>query len=482
MFISKTALLNSIFILLFIIINLKYLAAQDYPYPSYPANTATVGTETPILQWKGSPAFSHYKVEVYDCAYIPGPNFNSVNLDDFSITYIKNGAVGYEASGLTVSEPRADSFVTVEDGGDQIMSFSNNFGTNNSVSVTSYPGDDYEGITYLHSDYFAMVEERDDLLIFMKFNFSGNGTVSSINQITTRGLSNPFITGQNDGYEGVTYNPISNKMYLIKEYNDMKIFEFTAPQAPNFSQTFNLTEPFNLEQKNWKPDDLAGIYHMSLSHKFSPTPAGKHLLLLSQESNAIYEIDLNGNLISQMDFDLGGYFGSQTNGFFQAEGITYKDGVIWIASEGDTGKSAKYYGFLNLAYQEPYAATSNLVYSKNNVSNTQLQVPACLLSSNREYCWKVTAYKSNGFAFESMYYNFDVQAQSPSCVCPSTINHSSSTSINNQSYYASNTIKSTYEVSGNMQLNYYAGNSITLNPGFEADQLCDFSAEIEACN
>jgi len=183
----------------------------------------------------------------------------------------------------------------------------------------------------------------------------------------------------------------------------------------------NLTEPFNLEQVPWSPDDVAGLYHMSLNDAFSATPAGEHLLLLSQESNTIYEIDLNGNLISQLPFNLSGILGSYTNGFFQPEGITYKDGVIWIASEGKNNNPAKYFGYKNFGYQAPYAATTNVVYSKNSVNGTQLTVPACTLKNGTEYCWKVTGYTSSGIPSESMYHSFYVQAGSSACTCPHLI-------------------------------------------------------------
>jgi len=283
--------------------------------------------------------------------------------------------------------------------------------------------------------------------------------------------------------EGVTYNPVSQKMYLIKEYNDKKIFELNAPQAPNFNQSINLSEPFNLEQVSWSPDDVAGLYHMSLSQPFSATPAGEHLLLLSQESNSIYEIDLNGNLISQIPFNLGGLLGSYTNGFFQPEGITYEDGVIWIASEGNGGKPAKFFGYKNFGYEPPYSATSTIAYSKSIVIGTELSIPACTLQNESEYCWKVTGYSSNGTASESMYYSFYVQASASACNCPANINHTqASMPMNSFDYTASNSIEANLNISSLSELNYYAGNEIYLKNGFEVSQQSDFLAAIQGCN
>jgi len=484
MFIPTINQLNtnlSLYIALSCIIFSLQANAQNIPYPNQPANTNTINTETPVLKWKGSSDFTYYKVEIYNCSYDEGSSFNSVELEDYTLTFYESDRVGYESSALTNHERRKD-FLTIDDSGTEIVSYANDFNSIAAVPVTS-PGSDFEGMTYLHDDYFAIVEERQDQLTFIKFNYANSGILQSINPITTRNLNNSYITGANDGYEGLTYNPVTQKMYLIKEYNDRKIFEFNAPKAPNFNQSITLTEPFNLEQVAWSPDDVAGLYHMSLNDQFSATPAGEHILLLSEESATIYEIDLNGNLISSMPFNLSGVLGSYTNGFFQPEGITFQDGEVWISSEGNSGKPAKYFGFKNFGYQPPSAATNGVVYSKNNINGTQLTVPACALNSGNEYCWKVTGYTSNGFPSESMYHSFEVQNASDSCTCPTTVSHiQGSTIVNNLNYEASNLILSNLDISNLSELNYYAGNSVNLTNGFTVDKQCNFLATIQSCN
>ncbi len=477
-----TKSLLSTYIVLFSIFFSMYLKAQNAPYPYQPENTNTVNTETPILKWAGSTQFAYYKVEIFDCSYYEGSSFNSVELEDYTLTYYENDRPGYESSALTNHEMRSGDYITIDDAGTEIISYVNDFNSVVSVPVAA-SGSDFEGITYLYGDYFAIVEERLDQLTFLKFNYGSNGILQSTSHIITRSLNNAFITGANNGYEGTTYDPRNQKMYLIKEYSDKKIFEFAAPQAPNFNQTINLTEPFNLEQVPWSPDDVAGLYHMSLNPAFSATAAGDHILLLSEESNSIYEIDLDGNLISQMQFNLRGILGSYTNGFFQPEGITYEDGVIWIASEGSGNNPAKYFGFKNFGYEAPYAATGNLVYSKNSITGIQLSIPACVLKNGTEYCWKVTGYTSAGMPAESMDYSFYVQASSSACVCPVNVVHTQgSTVINLADYEASNTIQSNLDIGNLSELNYYAGNEVTMNNGFTIDQQCDFLATIQDCN
>jgi len=477
-FIKSTSVCPLIFCIFFSL----HSKSQNAPYPYLPVNTSTVNTGTPILKWKGSSDFAYYKVEIFECTYYEGSSFNSVELEDYVLTYYEHNRTGYESSALTNHEQRLGDYITIDDSGTEIISYVNGFNSIVGVPVNS-PGSDFEGITYLYDDYFAIVEERLDQLTFIKFNYGSNGILQSINPIITRSLNNSFISGANDGYEGITYNPQTKKMYLIKEYNDKMIFEFDAPQAPNFNQSINLTEPFNLEQVFWSPDDVAGLYHMSLNHAFSATPAGEHLLLLSQESNTIYEIDLNGNLISQLPFNLSGLLGSYTNGFFQPEGITYENGIIWIASEGNNSKPAKYFGFKNFGYESPYANTSNVVYSKNAINGTQLTVPTCSLENGTEYCWKVTGYTATGAPSESMHYSFYVQTASSTCSCPLNVTHTQGTTVvNSLDYEASNHIQSNLNISNLAELNYYAGSAITLSNGFTADKQSDFLATIQNCN
>jgi len=456
------------------------LLAQDYAYPILPANTLTISIPTPMLQWKGNANFAHYTVEIFEGAYIPGNNFNSIQLNDYNIAFVKDGPVAYEASALAHHENRPGNFITVDDEGTSIISYNNNFGSSNSISVTNYLEDDYEGITHLYGDYFVMAEERMGLLFFLKFNYGSSNSLSSINLLNTRNFNNPHLTGQNNGYEGITYNPVYNKLYLIKEYNDMKLFEANMPTAPNFNQSVSLTEPFNLQQANWSSGDVAGLYHLSLNKKLSATNTGSHLLLLSQESNTMYEIDLNGNLISQKQFDVFGTLANYTNGFFQAEGIAYQNGIIWIASEGTISNTAKYYGFQNTSHQNPIATLSSLVHTQSNLTGTQFQIPTCILNTNKTYCWKVTAFRANGTSTESEVHSFNTQFQPEDCgsTCPLNINHAYNEALNNSEYYASETITSNLN-SNNVILRYYAANRIRLNIGFHTGST--FSAYIEAC-
>jgi len=115
--------------------------AQDYPYP----------------QWGDQ--FSSYTIEIFEADYIPGNNFNSINLQDYELKYAYEGKPGYQASGLTYHELRQNMFITVDDRATSIFSYNNLFIPTSSIEVNPLNGDQYEGITYLYNDFFASIHQ-----------------------------------------------------------------------------------------------------------------------------------------------------------------------------------------------------------------------------------------------------------------------------------------------------------------------------------
>lgn len=391
-----------------IIVNVVALAlqvtAQDYPYPVSPGNTTTVDTDTPTLTWKPSDNFSSYIVEIYSCNYDEGSSFDVLELDNFIYEDYTSGPLNYEASGLANNVRRPGNFTTVDDGGDKFISYRNNF-NNNTENANLLAGEDYEGITYLYNENYVVVEERDDVLTFLKFTYDSQGGVTGINQLSSVSMNNSFITGQNNGWEGLTYNPRNDKLYLAKEYGPTLFFESNLPTGTNFTGTVNLTEPFDINSTNWVPGDISGLFHLSLDLKASATLAGDHILILSEADDIMLEVDMEGNLISYKEFNISGNFGSITNGNFKPEGIAYQYGTIWIASDTEANNRPRFFKFTDPYYKAPEVNNPGLVHSKANVTGSQYQIPASILSNNSEYCWRVIGVTPLGVNIPSEYYS-----------------------------------------------------------------------------
>ena len=396
-----------LFIFIGLVGSIFFISAQDYPYPVSPDNTNVVATAVPTLVWKPSANFNAYILEIYSCSYNEGSSFDVLELENFIYQEVINGPYGYETSALTYSLRRPGNYTTIDDGGGLgITDYTNGFGNNTTHTATSLAGNDYEGLTYLYNDYYALVEERLDYLIFLKFNYNNQGEVSSVDKINTISMNNTFITGSNNGWEGLTYNPRNDKLYLAKEISPIMFFETNLPSGVNFTGSVNLTQPFNINNTSWVPNDVSGLFHVSLDIKASATPAGDHILILSEEDEKMFEVDLNGNLISEKEFNSSGLFGSITNGNFKPEGITYQNGDIWIASDTDPGAPARYYRFSDPYYEAPTTNNSGLIYTKANLTTSQYQVPNGIILNNTEYCWRVIGVNANGQQIPSEYYSF----------------------------------------------------------------------------
>jgi len=165
----------------------------------------------------------------------------------------------------------------------------------------------------------------------------------------------------------------------------------------------------------------------------SATKAGEHLLLLSEESSLLLEIDLKGNLISKYEMDVNDLPNLNNDGFFKAEGITYTDGVIWVASEGYAQIPAFYYGFVNPNHQNPRTVIKKTVYQKSNLTSTAHTLPNYFFDSNTHYCWKIKAKKNDGTTVESAYYNFTSQSQVKGCTDPNACNYNPNANEDNGS-------------------------------------------------
>ena len=208
---------------------------------------------------------------------------------------------------------------------------------------------DLEGLTYVGNGKFVMTEERDR--IAHQFTYAPGTTLAySGSQQVKLGT-----TIGNIGLEGVTYDPLTSGatpgFIFAKEKQPMGVFQtnidFVAGTATNGSPTtVNSTDLFNPTLTGLL--DIADTYAMS---NLSGIGAGdqSHLLLLSQESGKILEVDRNGTTFSSYTIPLTpnsplgstaltGVGGPTSVVDQQHEGITMDDiGNIYLVSENGGG-------------------------------------------------------------------------------------------------------------------------------------------------
>ncbi|HEX5712650.1 MAG TPA: SdiA-regulated domain-containing protein, partial [Solirubrobacterales bacterium] len=246
--------------------------------------------------------------------------------------------LGQEASGVAYN-PVTDSLFIVGDGGTSVTQVSKTGALIDTMTLA--PGSspqgttfyDTEGITYVGNGEFVMTEERDRQLA--RFTYAA-GTTLTREDVDTVKLGTSI---GNVGLEGLTNDPTSGGVIVVKEADPQSIFQtgidWAAGTATNGSPTATgSTDLFD--------PALAGLGDMSdvfaLSNLATMTgPEADNLLVLSQESGKVINVDRAGNVSSYLTLinDPANPLSipEQTH-----EGLTMDDdGKLYVVSESGGG-------------------------------------------------------------------------------------------------------------------------------------------------
>ena len=140
----------------------------------------------------------------------------------------------------------------------------------------------------------------------------------------------------NIGLEGISYDPLTSGYICVKEKDPESIFQtgidFETVTATNGSPSAtSSTDLFNPELANLA--DFSDVFALSNLPSLSGQPDYSHLLVLSQESGEIINIDRQGNISSSLTIvsDPGNPLSvaDQTH-----EGLTMdRDGNLYVVSD-----------------------------------------------------------------------------------------------------------------------------------------------------
>jgi uncharacterized protein YjiK len=292
-----------------------------------------------------------------------------------------NSLLAQEASSVTYDWD-TDTLFVVGDGGTSIVQVTK---TGQLIdSMTLAPGGspqgttfyDTEGLTYIGGGQFVMTEERDRQIV--KFTYAA-GTTLTRAQTQTVKLG---TTIGNVGLEGVANDPYSSGFVLVKEKQPESIFQtsvdWSAGTASNGSPTTdessNMFDPALLGV-----NDLSDVY--SLSNLSTLTgPETSHLLVISQESGKILNVDRSGNVSSSLTIEEDA---SDTLSVVDMtmEGVTVdNDGTVYVVNEnggGDVNHPQLWvYKPTNAPDQPPTGVVlHNVVSSIPENTNTQGGIP-----------------------------------------------------------------------------------------------------------
>lgn len=240
-----------------------------------------------------------------------------------------------EASAVSYNWDTKTLFVA-GDGGTSITQVSLTGQLIDSMALAADPGKpqgtyfyDPEGLAYMGGGQFVLGEERYrqlNLLTYTAGTTHGAQGTQTVKLGTTIG---------NIGIEGFSRDPFSGGFIVAKEQSPIGLFQtaidFAAGTASNGSpSTVNSVNLFNPALLGLA--DIADVFSLSNLPLLSGSADYSHLLVLSEASGRILEIDRAGTIFSSLSVGTAG----------QHEGLTMDDqGRLYVVGElsGSTGGS-----------------------------------------------------------------------------------------------------------------------------------------------
>ena len=218
------------------------------------------------------------------------------------------------ASGLTFNTDTGTLFAIINNP-EQLIELNTKGEILRTIALKGF--EDTEGLAYLGNQQFAIIEERKRAIIIVSIT----SQTITLELASQRSIALPVSSANNNGFEGITTDPSSGRLYIVNEKSPRQLIQidgFTTNQ-PNLS----VSMPLDLEHKPMGNKDFSGVY---FNAEFQT------LLLLSDESKLLTEVDLSGQINSQLRLKAG--HAGLTESIPQAEGITLdNEGALYILSE-----------------------------------------------------------------------------------------------------------------------------------------------------
>ena len=173
--------------------------------------------------------------------------------------------------------------------------------------------DDTEGLAYMGNGRVVVAEEVDQRLTFIQMPEKS---------ATIRKGAEPFITvginlsTKNKGFEGVTYDPVTDRLFVIKERDPRQLYEIDGV-------SINLIDRTDWVNRDFFGRDIADVYY---------DPGTGHLVMLSEQSKLLIELDKEGRFVSYKSLLEGvkDFFSPKTD----PEGVTMDaQGNLYVVSE-----------------------------------------------------------------------------------------------------------------------------------------------------
>lgn len=180
---------------------------------------------------------------------------------------------------------------------------------------------DTEGIAYMGKGRVVIVDERLQRLHI----FTLPDTPGPIRAEQTQSLAIEInLSEHNKGFEGVTYDPANDRIFAIKERDPRQLYSVTGMLG-------SIGNQMQIRIKDLTTWVDRSVFSKDLSEGYYDPRTG-HLLLLSEQSSNLTELDQQGNFVSILS--LRALAGDLKHTLPQAEGMTMDSaGELYIVSE-----------------------------------------------------------------------------------------------------------------------------------------------------
>ena len=246
-------------------------------------------------------------------------NPNAINLGDYRAVLQGKVIEGLEddVSALTF-DPLRKSLFTVTNKKAELVELSLDGRILRRIALVGFG--DAEAVEFIGENTYVITDERQQRLIKVKVDDSTKVLDARDAEQLTLGINR----SGNKGFEGLAYDPAGKRLFVAKERDPMLIYEVRGFPHDNPQQPYATHVVTN-------PRRDARLFVRDLSSLQFDERTG-HLLALSDESQLLLELDLEGQPISTLSLKKGKQ--GLTQSVPQAEGVAMDDeGTIYVVSE-----------------------------------------------------------------------------------------------------------------------------------------------------
>ncbi len=221
--------------------------------------------------------------------------------------------IGANLSGITWN-PDTGSFMAVLDSNRTLFELDTDMAVLREISISNIEKTDTEDIAYLGLDdeghpTYAIVTE-DGVVYLGPVPDDG---ATELDLADWQVLTYSADDMGNSGGEGVAYDPDTRTFWVCKEQNDMEVFSFPRPKGDEDASyedgSLAVTTAFDAEK-------LLGDHAGDLASCMFDPRTGR-LLILSERSDVVLDVDLSGAVLGELDLVKAG--------MMKPEGITLTD-------------------------------------------------------------------------------------------------------------------------------------------------------------